>query len=90
MVRTGVCGTRIARKKKKCIYTAKQNAEFDRAELVLYEEVTRMQPFSRKTLILVGTNGVGRRTLKNRLMNSDPYRYGTVIPCEKLSFVSIK
>ncbi|CAG7678298.1 unnamed protein product [Allacma fusca] len=76
----GVCGARISRKKKKCVYTAKQNSEFDRAELVLYEEVTRMPPFRRKTLVLVGTNGVGRRTLKNRLINSDPYKFGCVVP----------
>lgn len=44
---SGICGTRIARKKKKCVYTAKQNSEFDRAELILYEEVTRMPPFRR-------------------------------------------
>jgi len=79
---TGICGTRVARKKKKCVYTAKQNAEFDRAELMLYEEVTRMPPFRRKTLILVGTSGLARRTLKNRLINSDPYKFGTVIASE--------
>jgi guanylate kinase len=61
------------------VYTAKLNAEFDRAELMLYEEVTRMPPFRRKNLILVGTSGLARRTLKNRLINSDPYKFGAVI-----------
>lgn len=50
----------------------------------LYEEVTRMPPFKRKTLILIGVQGVGRRTLKNRLINSDPQKFGTVIPRESL------
>ncbi|ODM94967.1 MAGUK p55 subfamily member 2 [Orchesella cincta] len=76
----GICGTRIARKKKKCVYTAKQNSEFDRAELILYEEVTRMPPFRRKTLVIVGTSMIARRTLKNRLINSDPNRFGTILP----------
>lgn len=76
----GICGTRIARKKKNIPYTAKQNAEFDRAELMLYEEVTRMPPFRRKTLVIVGMSGIARRTLKNRLVNSDPHKFGAVLP----------
>jgi hypothetical protein len=76
----GICGTRIARKKKRSNYSAKTNSDYDRAELTLYEEVTRMPPFRRKTLILVGTSGVGRRTLKNRLLNSDQYKFGSVLP----------
>jgi hypothetical protein len=81
---SGICGTRVARKKKNIAYTAKQNAEFDRAELMLYEEVTRMPPFRRKSLVVVGTSGIARRTLKNRLVNSDPHRFGAVIPSNYL------
>lgn len=62
------------------MYESKSNSEFDKAELLLYEEVTRMPPFKRRTLALIGTHGVGRRTLKNRLINSDPEKFGAVIP----------
>lgn len=62
------------------MYKTKENAEYDKADLVLYEEVTRMPPFKRKTLVLVGVQGVGRRTLKNRLINSDQTKFGSVIP----------
>lgn len=62
------------------MYRSVANCEFDKAELMLYEEVTRMPPFRRKTLVLIGVTGVGRRTLKNRLCNSDPDRFGYVIP----------
>ncbi|XP_076255969.1 MAGUK p55 subfamily member vari isoform X3 [Rhynchophorus ferrugineus] len=75
-----ICGARIARKKKKIIYQSKSNCDFDKAELLLYEEVTKMPPFKRKTLVLIGTQGVGRRTLKNRLINSDPEKFAGVIP----------
>ncbi|XP_033207772.1 MAGUK p55 subfamily member 6 isoform X2 [Belonocnema kinseyi] len=75
-----ICGTRISRKKKKKMYESKSNGEFDAAELLLYEEVARMPPFRRKTLALVGPRGVGRRTLKNRLINSDPEKFGTIVP----------
>lgn len=62
------------------MYKTKENADYDKNDLVLYEEVTRMPPFKRKTLVLVGVQGVGRRTLKNRLINSDQTKFGTVIP----------
>ncbi|KAL1513454.1 hypothetical protein ABEB36_002863 [Hypothenemus hampei] len=75
-----ICGARISRKKKKIIYQSKSNCDFDKAELLLYEEVTKMPPFKRKTLVLIGTQGVGRRTLKNRLINSDPDKFSGVIP----------
>ncbi|XP_015268562.1 PREDICTED: MAGUK p55 subfamily member 2 [Gekko japonicus] len=54
--------------------------EFDRHELLIYEEVARMPPFRRKTLVLIGAQGVGRRSLKNKLIMSDPSQYGTTIP----------
>lgn len=41
-----------------------------------------MPPFRRKTLVLIGAQGVGRRSLKNKLLMSDQARYGTTIPCE--------
>ncbi|KTF72548.1 hypothetical protein cypCar_00050311, partial [Cyprinus carpio] len=54
--------------------------EFDRHELQIYEEVARMPPFQRKTLILIGAQGVGRRSLKNRLVVLHPNRFGTTVP----------
>lgn len=55
--------------------------EFDRHELQIYEEVARMPPFQRKTLILIGAQGVGRRSLKNRLIMLNPLLFGTTVPC---------
>lgn len=69
------------------MYKTKENAEYDKADLTIYEEVTRMPPFKRKTLVLIGVNGVGRRTLKNRLINSDQTKFGTVIPRKLLLLV---
>jgi len=76
-----LCGTLIGkRKKKKMMYLTAKNAEFDRYELQIYEEVTKMPPFQRKTLVLIGAQGVGRRSLKNRLIMINPLRYGTTVP----------
>ncbi|KAM6957689.1 MAGUK p55 subfamily member 2-like [Aplochiton taeniatus] len=73
---TGVAG----KKKKKVMYVTTRNAEFDRHELLIYEEVAKVPPFQRKTLVLIGAQGVGRRSLKNRLLLKDPQRFGTTIP----------
>lgn len=66
------------------MYRSKQNNEFDKAELTLYEEVARMPPFQRKVLCLVGCPGVGRRTLKNRIIEAFPDKFGTTLPREYL------
>ena len=57
---------------------------WDTADLVLYEEVARMPPFQRKTLVLVGANGVGRRSLKERLIKSDPRIFAGAMPRKNL------
>ncbi|KAL2083829.1 hypothetical protein ACEWY4_019347 [Coilia grayii] len=76
-----LCGTVPGKKKKKkLMYLTARNAEFDRHELLIYEEVARMPPFQRKTLVLIGAQGVGRRSLKNRLILQNPLRYGTTVP----------
>lgn len=79
--RTSICGTKVSRKsKKKEIYNVGQNCDFDRAELQLYEEVCRTPAFERRTLVLIGANGVGKQALKARLIAMDPERFGTPLP----------
>ncbi|KAJ8004806.1 hypothetical protein DPEC_G00140130 [Dallia pectoralis] len=68
------------RKKKKMMYLTAKNAEFDRYELHIYEEMAKMPPFQRKTLVLIGAQGVGRRSLKNRLIVINPQCFGTTVP----------
>ncbi|KAL2080438.1 hypothetical protein ACEWY4_024231 [Coilia grayii] len=75
-----LCGTMTGKKKKKMMYLTARNAEFDRHELQIYEEVAKMPPFQRKTLVLIGAQGVGRRSLKNRLVVLQPERFGTTVP----------
>uniref|UniRef100_A0A3Q2PWJ1 MAGUK p55 scaffold protein 2a n=1 Tax=Fundulus heteroclitus TaxID=8078 RepID=A0A3Q2PWJ1_FUNHE len=68
------------KKKKKMMYVTTRNAEFDRHEILLYEEVAKLPPFKRKTLVLIGAQGVGRRRLKAKLLLRDPQLFGTTIP----------
>ncbi|CAG5056603.1 unnamed protein product [Parnassius apollo] len=75
-----ICGARISKKKKKFVYESRSSVQLEGAELALYEEVARTPPFLRRTLALVGTKGVGRRTLKNRMIQEHPDRFGAVVP----------
>lgn len=79
--KTSIFGSKISRKsKKKEIYNVGQNYDFDKAELQLYEEVCRTPAFERRTLVLIGANGVGKQAFKAKLVNSDPERFGTPLP----------
>uniref|UniRef100_A0A672T954 MAGUK p55 subfamily member 2-like n=1 Tax=Sinocyclocheilus grahami TaxID=75366 RepID=A0A672T954_SINGR len=75
-----LCTGMVGKKKKKMMYLTTKNADFDRHELLIYEEVAKVPPFRRKTLVLIGAPGVGRRSLKNKLLVSDPQHYGTTVP----------
>ncbi|XP_034165303.1 MAGUK p55 subfamily member 2b isoform X1 [Pangasianodon hypophthalmus] len=75
-----LCAGMGGKKKKRMMYLTTKNAEFDRHELLIYEEVAKVPPFRRKTLVLIGAQGVGRRNLKNKLLMSQPHRYGTTTP----------
>jgi hypothetical protein len=65
-------------------FNVKDSSLFDKGDICLYQEVARMPPFARKCLILIGPHGVGRRTLKSRLIALDPERFGTTKPRKKI------
>ena len=65
------------RKKKRFPYHFRKNAEVDTADLQLYEPVERMPPFTRKTLVLVGPPGVGRKALIHRIVQHDTKLFET-------------
>ncbi|XP_038658017.1 peripheral plasma membrane protein CASK isoform X2 [Scyliorhinus canicula] len=69
--------TWFGKKKKqyKDKYLAKHNAD-----LVTYEEVVKLPAFRRKTLVLLGAHGVGRRHIKNTLITKHPDRFAYPIP----------
>uniref|UniRef100_A0A3B4TPL0 Protein associated with LIN7 2, MAGUK p55 family member a n=1 Tax=Seriola dumerili TaxID=41447 RepID=A0A3B4TPL0_SERDU len=78
---TGLIPSQFLEEKRKAFVRRDWDiSEFDRFELQIYEEVAKMPPFQRKTLVLIGAQGVGRRSLKNRLIVLNPLRYGTTVP----------
>ncbi|KRY60669.1 Peripheral plasma membrane protein CASK, partial [Trichinella britovi] len=58
----------------------KTQSVIDQLDLVTYEEVVRLPSFRRKTLVLLGANGVGRRHIKNTLIQRHPDRFAYPIP----------
>ncbi|XP_037543018.1 peripheral plasma membrane protein CASK isoform X10 [Nematolebias whitei] len=74
--------TWFGKKKKqyKDKYLAKHNAVFDQLDLVTYEEVVKLPAFKRKTLVLLGAHGVGRRHIKNTIITKHPDRFAYPIP----------
>jgi len=76
----GLCGTFIAKKTKLKMFRSRASTQFDRAELSLYMEVVKLPPFRRKTLVLIGASGVGRRTLKRKILESNPDRFAAPLP----------
>ena len=69
------------RKKLRDKYVAKHNAVFDQLDVVTYEEVVRLAVFRRRTLVLLGAHGVGRRHIKNTLISLHPDKFAYPIPC---------
>ncbi|XP_060941550.1 55 kDa erythrocyte membrane protein [Limanda limanda] len=69
-------------KKKKCKdkYLAKHSSIFDQLDVISYEEVVRLPAFQRKTLVLIGAPGVGRRHIKNALLTKYPDKFSYPAP----------
>ncbi|XP_059169258.1 MAGUK p55 subfamily member 2-like [Physella acuta] len=73
-----LCGLKTKRKKR-IGYNSSETTEFDRCDIKVYEEVERSKTH-RSTLVLVGAQGVGKRSLKERLIKDNPSKYGAAIP----------
>eukprot|EP00118_Oscarella_pearsei_P025267 m.307869 g.307869 ORF g.307869 m.307869 type:complete len:570 (+) comp42953_c0_seq1:97-1806(+) len=68
------------KEKRRLMYTSTKNHEFDKHELVIYQEVAKIAPGQRKVVVLLGAQGVGRRSLKRRFLASNEHKFATTIP----------
>lgn len=46
------------------------------------EKVSMLCPFGRRTLVLLGAVGTGRRDIKSMLLRLAPHYFSTVVPCK--------
>ncbi|KAJ8266913.1 hypothetical protein GJAV_G00136100 [Gymnothorax javanicus] len=69
-------------KKKKCKdkYLAKHSSIFDQLDVISYEEVVQLPAFNRKTVVLIGAPGVGRRFVKSTLLTKYPEKFAYPTP----------
>lgn len=68
------------KEKRKYEYHVRKNLDFDKAELMLYEPVEKMPPFSRKTLVFISPNGIRKQLLIHKLVDYNNDMFGTTIP----------
>ncbi|KAI0979502.1 hypothetical protein GJ496_008094, partial [Pomphorhynchus laevis] len=74
------CGFFGRRRRYKEKYLARHHALFDQMDMLTYEEVVQVAKFRRKTVVLIGAHGVGRRHIKNVLLTKYPNIYAYPIP----------
>ena len=70
----------FSKKKKRDKYFAKRSVLFDCLDIASYEEVVYLPSYQRKTLVLLGAHGIGRRHIKNTLISNNPDKYSYPIP----------
>lgn len=46
------------------------------------EKVSMLCPFGRRTLVLLGAVGTGRRDIKSMLLRLAPHYFSTIVPCK--------
>ncbi|GFR86142.1 MAGUK p55 subfamily member 6-like [Elysia marginata] len=73
-----LCGLKTKRKKK-IGYNSAETTDFDKCDIKVYEEVERSNSH-RCTLVLVGAQGVGKRSLKERLIRDNPEKFAAAPP----------
>jgi calcium/calmodulin-dependent serine protein kinase len=76
------------RRKKFTTKYLRKHSDMGDLDMVTYEEVIRLSSFRRKTLVLLGAHGVGRRHIKNTLIHRHPQRE-LIFGLKNLSFLRI-
>lgn len=76
------CAKKNKKKRKKLLYNAHRNDDYDNEEILTYEEMALYhQPANRKRPIaLIGPPNCGQNELRQRLLTTDPDRFGGAVP----------
>ncbi|RDD46096.1 Peripheral plasma membrane protein CASK [Trichoplax sp. H2] len=65
------------KKHSKETYEADRSSDFDVFDIPSYEEVMQVNLCKRKTIVLLGANGVGKRQVKTQLIKSSPIKFAS-------------
>ncbi|NXC75719.1 MPP5 protein, partial [Anhinga anhinga] len=76
------CAKKNKKKRKKVLYNANKNDDYDNEEILTYEEMSLYhQPANRKRpIILIGPQNCGQNELRQRLMNNEVDRFASAVP----------
>ncbi|XP_075048587.1 protein PALS1 [Mixophyes fleayi] len=76
------CAKKNKKKRKKVLYNANKNDDYDNEEILTYEEMSLYhQPANRKRpIVLIGPQNCGQNELRLRLMNSEADRFAAAVP----------
>lgn len=76
------CAKKNKKKRKKILYNANKNDDYDNEEILTYEEMSLYhQPANRKRpIVLIGPQNCGQNELRLRLMNSEADRFAAAVP----------
>ncbi|XP_063804220.1 protein PALS1 isoform X2 [Pseudophryne corroboree] len=76
------CAKKNKKKRKKVLYNANKNDDYDNEEILTYEEMSLYhQPANRKRpIVLIGPQNCGQTELRLRLMNSEADRFAAAVP----------
>ncbi|XP_053331618.1 protein PALS1 [Spea bombifrons] len=76
------CAKKNKKKRKKILYNANKNDDYDNEEVLTYEEMSLYhQPANRKRpVVLIGPQNCGQNELRLRLMNSEADRFAAAVP----------
>nr|XP_060618562.1 protein PALS1 isoform X2 [Anolis sagrei ordinatus] len=76
------CAKKNKKKRKKVLYNANKNDDYDNEEILTYEEMSLYhQPANRKRpIVLIGPQNCGQNELRQRLMNNEADRFASAVP----------
>ncbi|XP_013915697.1 PREDICTED: MAGUK p55 subfamily member 5 [Thamnophis sirtalis] len=76
------CAKKNKKKRKKVLYNANKNDDYDNEEILTYEEMSLYhQPANRKRpIVLIGPQNCGQNELWQRLMNNEADRFASAVP----------
>lgn len=76
------CAKKNKKKRKKVLYNANKNDDYDNEEILTYEEMSLYhQPANRKRpIILIGPQNCGQVELRQRLLNNEADRFAQAVP----------
>ncbi|KAM6131450.1 LOW QUALITY PROTEIN: protein PALS1 [Pterocles gutturalis] len=75
------CAKKNKKKRKKVLYNANKNDDYDNEEILTYEEMSLYhQPAKKRPIVLIAPKTAAKMKLRQRLMNNEVDRFASAVP----------